>query len=167
MAIAGGSYGGYLVSWLTALTDRYAASICHAGVTDLPGQWASDHTAEREHAVGGVPWEDTDAVQRWSPMIHTHDIVTPTLVIHANSTTALWQRKDSCCMARSRRRGSPLGSSTTPTRATGSSHATTHCIGGPNSMVGWIGGWCSHRLVDVADMRSSNHGAGEQERKAA
>lgn len=107
MAIAGGSYGGYLVSWLTALTDRYAASICHAGVTDLPGQWASDHTAEREHAVGGVPWEDTDAVQRWSPMIHTHDIVTPTLVIHANSTTALWQRKDSCCMARSRRRGSP------------------------------------------------------------
>ena len=82
MAIAGGSYGGYLVSWLTTETDRYAASICHAGVTDLLGQWASDHTAGREHAVGGVPWEDMDAVQRWSPMAHTHEIVTPTLVIH-------------------------------------------------------------------------------------
>ncbi|MFV1969423.1 MAG: prolyl oligopeptidase family serine peptidase, partial [Acidimicrobiia bacterium] len=82
MAIAGGSYGGYLVTWLTTLTDRYAASICHAGVTDLLGQWASDHTAGRETAVGGVPWEDMDAVQRWSPMAHTHDITTPTLVIH-------------------------------------------------------------------------------------
>lgn len=82
LAIAGGSYGGYLVSWLTTLTDRYAASICHAGVTDLLGQYASDHTAGRDKAMGGLPWEDMDAVLRWSPMAHTHDIVTPTLVIH-------------------------------------------------------------------------------------
>jgi dipeptidyl aminopeptidase/acylaminoacyl peptidase len=82
MAIAGGSYGGYLVTWITTQTDRYAASICHAGVTDLLGQWASDLTEGREKAIGGVPWEDMDAVQRWSPMAHTHDIVTPTLVIH-------------------------------------------------------------------------------------
>ena len=45
MAVAGGSYGGYLVAWLTAVTDRFAAAICHAGVTDLVGQWASDITA--------------------------------------------------------------------------------------------------------------------------
>ena len=82
VAIAGGSYGGYLVSWLTAMTDRYRASICHAGVTDLVGQWASDVTAGRDKGVGGVPWEDMDAVQRWNPMAHTHDITTPTLVIH-------------------------------------------------------------------------------------
>lgn len=82
IAIAGGSYGGYLVTWLTTLTDRYAASICHAGVTDLLGQYASDHTEGREAAMGGSAWEDMDAVQRWSPLAHTHDIVTPTLVIH-------------------------------------------------------------------------------------
>lgn len=82
MAIAGGSYGGYLVTWITTQTDRYQASICHAGVTDLLGQWASDLTEGREKAAGGVPWEDMDAVQRWSPMAHTHNITTPTLVIH-------------------------------------------------------------------------------------
>ena len=82
LAIAGGSYGGYLVSWITTQTDRYQASICHAGVTDLLAQWASDVTEGREHAVGGVPWEDMDAVQRWSPMAHTHNIETPTLVMH-------------------------------------------------------------------------------------
>jgi dipeptidyl aminopeptidase/acylaminoacyl peptidase len=82
IAIAGGSYGGYLVTWITTLTDRYAAAICHAGVTDLLGQYASDHTEGRDIAMGGTPWEDMDAVNRWSPMTHTHDVVTPTLVIH-------------------------------------------------------------------------------------
>jgi len=82
IAIAGGSYGGYLVSWLTAMTDRYSASICHAGVNDLVGMWASDHTAGRDKGLGGAPWEDMDAVQRWNPVAHTHDITTPTLVVH-------------------------------------------------------------------------------------
>lgn len=82
MAIAGGSYGGYLVTWITTQTTRYQTSICHAGVTDLLSQWASDLTEGREKAIGGVPWDDMDAVQRWSPMAHTHDIETPTLVIH-------------------------------------------------------------------------------------
>ena len=82
MAIVGGSYGGYLVSWLIGHTDRFATAICHAGVTDLLGQWASDVTAGREAAVGGTPWEDIDAVLRWSPLAHTEKMVTPTLVIH-------------------------------------------------------------------------------------
>jgi len=82
MAIAGGSYGGYLVAWLTAVTDRFATAICHAGVTDLLGQWASDITAGREKAIGGVPWESMDDVQRWSPVAHTHSMSTPMLVIH-------------------------------------------------------------------------------------
>lgn len=82
MAIAGGSYGGYLVSWITSQTDRFACAICHAGVTDLLGQWASDVTAGREMSIGGVPWEDMDAVQRWSPLAHTAGMNTPTLVTH-------------------------------------------------------------------------------------
>ena len=82
MAIAGGSYGGYLATWITTQTDRFKASICHAGVTDLLGQWASDVTEGRDKAVGGVPWENLRDIQRWSPMANMRDIVTPTLVIH-------------------------------------------------------------------------------------
>jgi len=82
MAIAGGSYGGYLVSWITGQTDRFKTAICHAGVTDLLGQWASDITSGREAAVGGTPWEDIDAVLRWSPLAHAKEMNTPTLVIH-------------------------------------------------------------------------------------
>ncbi len=84
MAIAGGSYGGYLVSWLIGVTDRYAAAICHAGVTNLLGQWATDMTYGRHVSFGGHPW-DPDGLantHRWSPTDHSSNWVTPTLVIH-------------------------------------------------------------------------------------
>jgi len=84
MAAAGGSYGGYLVSWLTTVTDRFRCAVVHAGVTDLMAQYASDITAGREEGIGGVPWDDMDAVLEWSPAAHTHRVVTPTLVIHGN-----------------------------------------------------------------------------------
>jgi dipeptidyl aminopeptidase/acylaminoacyl peptidase len=82
MGIAGGSYGGYLVAWLTTVTDRFACAICHAGVTDLLGQWASDITDGRERSMGGLPWDGLDRIVRWSPANHMDDVATPTLVVH-------------------------------------------------------------------------------------
>jgi dipeptidyl aminopeptidase/acylaminoacyl peptidase len=82
MAIAGGSYGGYLTTWLMGQTDRYAAAIVHAGVTNLLGQYASDITAGRERAMGGNAWDSIDQVHRWSPTHHAAGFTTPTLVIH-------------------------------------------------------------------------------------
>ncbi len=82
MAITGGSYGGYLVSWLLSQTDRFAAAICHAGVTNLLGQYATDVTHGRRAAFGGEPWDGLDAVRRWSPTDHAAGMTTPTLVIH-------------------------------------------------------------------------------------
>ncbi len=82
MAITGGSYGGYLVSWLIGQTDRFAAAVCHAGVTNLIGQYGSDITQARARSMGANVWDDTDAVLRWSPTAHTENVTTPTLVIH-------------------------------------------------------------------------------------
>ena len=82
MAIAGGSYGGYLVAWLIGQTDRFKAAICHAGVTNLLGQYATDVTHGRLAAFGGEPWDDMAAVRRWSPTEATAAAVTPTLVLH-------------------------------------------------------------------------------------
>lgn len=63
MAVAGGSYGGYLVAWLIGETDRFAAAICHAGVTNLLGQYATDLTHGRSGSFGGEPWDDIEAVR--------------------------------------------------------------------------------------------------------
>lgn len=82
LAVAGGSYGGYLVSWIGTQTDRFACIINHAGVFDLLTQFGSDWTFGRSRAYGGTPWENLEDVVRWSPAHHMRDYVTPTLVVH-------------------------------------------------------------------------------------
>lgn len=82
MAVTGGSYGGYMVAWLTSQTDRYRCSVAHAAVTNLPGMYASDITSGRAYAYGAEVWEDLDRVNRWSPAAHASGYSTPTLVIH-------------------------------------------------------------------------------------
>ena len=82
MAIAGGSYGGYLTAFLTTQTDRYAAAIVHAGVTNFGGTYASDVTAGRPQAYGAEIFEDRARVDRYSPSSHASGYQTPTLVIH-------------------------------------------------------------------------------------
>jgi dipeptidyl aminopeptidase/acylaminoacyl peptidase len=82
LAVTGGSYGGYLVAWLIGQTDRYAAAVCHAGVTNLLGRWATDITHDSGESCGGLPWDGLENLRRWSPTDHTAGMVTPTLVIH-------------------------------------------------------------------------------------
>jgi dipeptidyl aminopeptidase/acylaminoacyl peptidase len=84
MAVTGGSYGGYLVSWLVSQTDRYACAVAHAAVTDLPGMYASDVTMGRTRSYGAEVFEDLERVQRWSPSAHAGGYATPTLVIHGD-----------------------------------------------------------------------------------
>ena len=82
MAAAGGSYGGYLVSWIGTRNDRFACIINHAGVFDLVLQFGSDITHGRARNYGGTVWDGLEAVTRYSPAHHMENYVTPTLVIH-------------------------------------------------------------------------------------
>jgi dipeptidyl aminopeptidase/acylaminoacyl peptidase len=82
MAATGGSYGGYMVSWIAGHTDRFAALVNHAGVYNIMGQFASDITAHREYSYNGSPWDGLDELQRWNPALHAENFVTPMLVIH-------------------------------------------------------------------------------------
>jgi dipeptidyl aminopeptidase/acylaminoacyl peptidase len=82
MAATGGSYGGYLVSWIAGHTDRFAALVNHAGVYNIMGQFASDVTAHREYSYNGSPWDGLDRMQEWNPALRAQNFVTPMLVIH-------------------------------------------------------------------------------------
>lgn len=82
MAAAGGSYGGYLVSWIASQTDRFRCLVNHAGVSDFQAQYASDVTHGRRKAMGGEPWENLAGMDRWNPMRHAKGFRTPMLVLH-------------------------------------------------------------------------------------
>jgi len=82
MAVAGGSYGGYLVSWIVSQTDRFAAAVNHAGVSDLQTQYGSDFTHGRQRSIGGEPWGDLEAMDRYNPMRHAEGMTTPMLILH-------------------------------------------------------------------------------------
>ncbi|MFW5687823.1 MAG: S9 family peptidase, partial [Bacteroidota bacterium] len=82
MAATGGSYGGYMVSWIAGNTDRFAALVNHAGVYDLHLQFASDYAGNRGYQYGGTPWENFDVLNSQNPSQFAHNFKTPMLVIH-------------------------------------------------------------------------------------
>ena len=82
MAAAGGSYGGYLVSWIAGHTDRFAALVNHAGVYDLHLQFASDYSGNRGAQYGGTPWENFDRLNSQNPSQFAAHFKSPMLVIH-------------------------------------------------------------------------------------
>jgi dipeptidyl aminopeptidase/acylaminoacyl peptidase len=82
MAAAGGSYGGYMMSWIAGHTDRFKCIVNHAGVSDLTGQYASDVTQGRGRAAGGEVWDGLEKQDRWSPIRFASGMKTPMLVVH-------------------------------------------------------------------------------------
>lgn len=82
MAAAGGSYGGYMVSWIAGHTDRYACLINHAGVYDLHLQFASDYSGNRGYQYGGTPYDNFDQLNKNNPSQFAENFKSPMLVIH-------------------------------------------------------------------------------------
>ncbi len=81
-AAAGGSYGGYMVSWIAGHTDRYQALINHAGVYNIMTQFASDVTNHRVAAYNGAPWDGLEQMQEWNPAVYAENFRTPMLILH-------------------------------------------------------------------------------------
>lgn len=82
LAAGGGSYGGYLISWIAGHSDRYKALVNHAGVYNLMSQFASDLTTHRVNAYGASPWSNLEQLQKINPALHADKFVTPMLILH-------------------------------------------------------------------------------------
>jgi len=83
VAITGGSYGGFMSSWAVTQTDRFAAAIPFAVVTD----WTSFHYTTNIGQfdalfLQGEPTDSDGPYPKWSPVFHAHKSRTPTLIIH-------------------------------------------------------------------------------------
>ncbi len=80
---AGASYGGYMINWILGHTDRFKALVSHAGVFNLTSMYgATEELWFPEWEFKGVPWENPELYQKWSPHLFAKNFKTPTLVIH-------------------------------------------------------------------------------------
>lgn len=85
MAMAGGSYGGYMCNWMQGHNDilGFKAFICHDGILDTKNAYfGTEELYFAEHDMGGAPWEVPQTYERWSPHNHIRNWKTPELVIH-------------------------------------------------------------------------------------
>jgi dipeptidyl aminopeptidase/acylaminoacyl peptidase len=88
LGVTGYSYGGFLTNWVITQTQRFAAAIVGAGISN----WISDYgTADiprtKESEFGGTPWEPVGAAAllKWSPVMHAGKVTTPTLFVHGEA----------------------------------------------------------------------------------
>lgn len=83
MTAAGGSYGGYMIDWILGHTNRFKALISHDGVYDTRAE--AESTEELWFPMwefGGMPDDNPDVYDKWSPSRFAKNFKTPTLVIH-------------------------------------------------------------------------------------
>lgn len=88
LGVTGYSYGGFLTNWVITQTQRFAAAVVGAGISN----WVSDYgTADiprtKESEFGGTPWEakGLETLLRWSPVVHAAKVTTPTLFVHGEA----------------------------------------------------------------------------------
>ena len=88
LGVTGYSYGGFLTNWVITQTQRFAAAVVGAGISN----WVSDYgTADiprtKESEFGGTPWEPKglETLLKWSPVVHAAKVTTPTLFVHGEA----------------------------------------------------------------------------------
>jgi dipeptidyl aminopeptidase/acylaminoacyl peptidase len=85
MGVTGGSYGGFMTTWIIGHTDRFQAAVTQRSVSNMISMDGSSDLGYRFHALFGAPrpfWEDFENYWRQSPIKYIGQAKTPTLVIH-------------------------------------------------------------------------------------
>ena len=87
LGVLGGSYGGFMASWIVGHTDRFRAACSERAVNDLRTMsWTSDiGTYFQKGYVGSSHLEDPDEYARQSPVTYVDDIHTPVLILHSEN----------------------------------------------------------------------------------
>jgi acylaminoacyl-peptidase len=86
LGVMGGSYGGFLTSWLVGHTDRFRAACSERAVNDQRTMFGTSDIGHLFNVaeLGGVtPWEDLARYRERSPLTYAPGITTPLLIIHS------------------------------------------------------------------------------------
>ncbi|HJQ49416.1 MAG TPA: S9 family peptidase [Gaiellaceae bacterium] len=86
LGVLGGSYGGYMTSWIIGHTNRFKAALSERAVNSLVSMFgSSDIGWVFERQFGGDMWDNMDEYLRMSPATYAHEIETPVLIVHSEN----------------------------------------------------------------------------------
>ncbi len=84
LGVIGGSYGGYMTSWIVGHTDRFKAAVSERAVNNFDSQWgSSDFGWDFKGYMGAFLFEDVETYLKVSPATYARDIHTPLLILHS------------------------------------------------------------------------------------
>ena len=85
-ACMGGSYGGFLTSWIVGHDHRFKAACSERAVNDQHGMFGNSDIGHLFNVIelGGVtPWENMAEYLARSPLTYAADVTTPLLILHS------------------------------------------------------------------------------------
>lgn len=87
LGVLGGSYGGFMTSWIIGHSDRFKAACSERAVNNLISMYGTSDISPRfpEMQLGGSLWENFDAYWERSPMAYAPRVSTPVLIIHSEN----------------------------------------------------------------------------------
>ena len=88
LAVTGGSYAGYLVTWMLGHTNRFKVACSQRGVYELSTFFGEGNAWRlNPRYFGGYPWEKMTRVilDRESPMTYVQNIRTPLIIFHGEN----------------------------------------------------------------------------------
>ena len=84
MGASGGSYGGFMTTWIATKTQRFAAIQTDRTITDWTYWYgASDAQGLTEYEFFGKPWDNQALYDRLSPIRYVRNVRTPMLLVQS------------------------------------------------------------------------------------
>ena len=84
LGVIGGSYGGYMTSWIVAHTDRFKAAVSERALNNWVSQWgSSDFGWDFKGYMDAFLYEDVERYLASSPSTYAESIHTPLLILHS------------------------------------------------------------------------------------
>ncbi len=92
LGVTGGSYGGFMTNWIIGHTNKFKCAVSQRsianwtsfeGTTDIGYYFAPDQTGASHEENQEQQWQQ-------SPLKYAHNVVTPTLFIHAEEDYRCW-----------------------------------------------------------------------------
>ena len=84
MGVLGGSYGGFMTSWIVSHNNRFKAACSERAVNNLVSMYGSSDIGWVFKAYHGVfVHDDVDTYLKMSPWTYAKEIETPLLIMHS------------------------------------------------------------------------------------